>query len=105
MSEFDEFDETTCAEYAQIIMKVFKSERFMYLKVASGKCKYLRKDWIEELFDGRLPEKQLAAVTLYLNDDLNLDSLLGFIDKRSKEERDHQMETCAFMFSLGLTLH
>ena len=35
MSEFDEFDETTCAEYAQIIMKVFKSESFMYLKVAN----------------------------------------------------------------------
>ena len=77
-----EFDETTCAEYAQIIMKVFKSESFMYLKVASGNCKYLRKDWIEELFDGRLPEKQLAAVPFYLNDDKNLDSLIGFIMKK-----------------------
>ena len=80
--EFDEFDETTCAEYAQIIMKVFKSESFMYLKVANGNCKYLRKDWIEELFDGRLPEKQLAAVPFYLNDDKNLDSLIGFIMKK-----------------------
>ena len=82
MSEFDEFDETTCAEYSQIIMKVFKSESFMYLKVANGNCKYLRKDWIEELFDGRLQEKQLAAVPYYLNDDKNLDSLIGFIMKK-----------------------
>ena len=28
---------------------------------------------------------------MYLNDDTNLDSLLGFIDKRSKEERNHQV--------------
>ena len=50
----------------------------MYLKVASGKCYYLRRDWIIELFEDKLPEKQLEAVILYLSDNKHLNTILNF---------------------------
>ena len=55
--------------------------------------------WIKELFDGRLLVKELTTVTLYLNYDKNLGTLLGFIDKKSKEERNHQLETFFYVFT------
>ena len=89
-------------EYVAVIKNVFNSSSFMYLKVASGKCYYLRRDWVIELFEDKLPEKQLEAVILYLSDNKHLNTILNFDKKLTIEERDRHIERIASWLSLGL---
>ena len=95
-------DKNSYNKYVEVIKSVFNSSTFIYLKVASGKCYYLRRDWVIELFEDKLPEKQLEAVILYLSDNEYLNTILNFDKKLTVEERDRHIERIASWLSLGL---
>ena len=88
-------DKNSYNKYVEVIKSVFNSSTFIYLKVASGKCYYLRRDWVIELFEDKLPEKQLEAVILYLSDNEYLNTILNFDKKLTVEERDRHIERIA----------
>ena len=98
-------DRNSYHEYVDVIKNVFNSSSFMYLKVASGKCYYLRRDWVIELFENKLPEKQLEAVILYLSDNKQLDLILNLDKRLTVEERENHIEKIASWLSLGLAVH
>ena len=101
MQDFKEFE-----EYENVIKQFFKSSSFPLLRIARTKnTRFMRESWIEELIDGKLPRKQLDLITTYLADDKVLDSFIDLYDKRSKEERELQIERCAYLFARGLSIH
>ena len=93
-------------EYETVIKQFFKSSSFPLLRIArTVNTRFMRESWIEELIDGKLPRKQLNLIVRYLSDDKVLDSFIDIYDKRSQEERDLQIERCAYLFARGISIH
>ena len=93
-------------EYETVIKQFFKSSSFPLLRIArTVNTRFMRESWIEELIDGKLPRKQLDLIVRYLSDDKVLDSFIDIYDKRSQEERDLQIERCAYLFARGISIH
>ena len=93
-------------EYETVIKQFFKSSSFPLLRIArTVNTRFMRESWIEELIDGKLPRKQLDLIVRYLSDDKVLDSFIDIYDKRSQEERDLQIERCAYLFARGMSIH
>ena len=101
MQDFKEFE-----EYENVIKQFFKSSSFPLLRITRTKnTRFMRESWIEELIDGKLPRKQLDLIVRYLSDDKVLDSFIDIYDERSQEERDLQIERCAYLFARGISIH
>ena len=93
-------------EYETVIKQFFKSSSFPLLRIArTVNTRFMRESWIEELIDGKLPRKQLDLIIRYLSDDKILDSFIDIYDERSQEERDLQIERCAYLFARGISIH
>ena len=93
-------------EYETVIKEFFKSSFFPLLRIArTVNTRFMRESWIEESFDGKLPRKQLDLIIRYLSDDKILDSFIDIYDERSQEERDLQIERCAYLFARGISIH